>query len=161
MCLQVCWKGKFKASQFLCSYSICINKQQGDAIHFFLSSFGVKLRFSVWILAILKTMPETNSFMFVFIFVWTLKALTSSIVTVRFPSFPAPFHVSKRKNSFLLGRVDAGVQEAAALHLPPALSLALDHLQILPWLDSLNSLYFAKTLHCFAESNGKVIVRVF
>lgn len=135
---------------------------------FFLFFFGVKLRFTVWILAVLKTMPKIISFMFVFIFVWTLKALTltSSIVTVRFPYFPsfsAPFYVSKRKTSFLLGWVCARhVRGQHLCTLPPTLRLTLNHLQILPWLYSFNSLYFAgcKNIALFSESNGEVIVRV-
>lgn len=61
-----------------------------------------------------------SSFMFVFIFLWTLKALTSSIVTVRFPSFPsfpALFYISKRKKQ-LFTRLSGckTYQGAAALH---------------------------------------------
>lgn len=156
MCLQVCWKGKFKAFQFLCSYSICINKHQGDGIPFFLFFFGVKLRSTVWIFAILKTVPKMRSLVFVFIFVWTLKALKNSIVTVRFPCFPAPFYVSKIKNSFLLGWMDARhIREQQLCPLPQTLRLTLDHLQILPWLSSFNFLYFAGckyiALFCWKE----------
>lgn len=68
MCLQVCWKGKFKAFQFLSSYAICVNKEQGDAIFLFLLwkefLFWVPLqsqpKVNIWI-SYLKSLPtETD-----------------------------------------------------------------------------------------------------
>lgn len=126
MCLQVCWKGKFKAFQFLCSYSICINKHQGDGIPFFLLFFGVKLRSTVWIFAILKTVPKMRSLVFVFIFVWTLKALTNSTVTVRFPC-SCSLLCLKDKNQ-LFTRLNGCKTYQGAAALPPSTDSETD-----PW----------------------------
>lgn len=92
------------SSKLLCSYSICFKKHQGDEhsvyTFFFLSG-------KAQIHSVNHYNPYANAqtelLHVCFYICVNPESPYSSIVMVRFPSFPAPFSASKRKISFLLG----------------------------------------------------------
>lgn len=153
MCLQVCWKGKFKASNFYALTQFASrNTKEMSTVYTLFSFFQVKLRFTVWIIAILMPVPKLNSIRFGFISAWTLKALTVVLSWSDFLPFLLLSLPRREKISFLLGWMDAkktyeiwcyGTWVKQLCALPQMLRLTLDHLQILPWLYPFNSLYFA------------------
>ena len=76
------------------------NTKEMSAVYTLLSFFQVKLRFTMWITAILMSVPELNPFRFVSIFAWTLKALTVVLSRSDFLPFLLPSLPQREKSAF-------------------------------------------------------------
>lgn len=120
------------------------NTKEMSAVYKCFCFFQVKLRFTVWNIAVLVPMLELNSFMLDFRFSWTLKPLPlswSDFFPFLLPCLPQrekPALLAKK--TYQLWCYSTWVKQLCTL---PTDSLILDHLQILLWLYPFNSLHFA------------------